>query len=167
MTATPASTTAGPNCRSFLGRGRGVARPPNSGGGSTTSFIGTAGNDNFTGTATSDSFDLSQGGNDTAKGGNYWDSFSLGGALTAADRINGGAGYDYLFLDGDYSGGLVLDANSITNVESWYFTPGHSYDITVKDGTNQDNNGISINAGNLGASDILLRCIRGNLHYYR
>jgi hypothetical protein len=91
-------------------------------------FIGTAGDDDFTGTAATDSFDLTQGGDDMARGGNYWDYFYLGGALTAADRINGGAGYDTLTLDGDYSGGLVLGTYTVTNMERWDLG-GHSMQI--------------------------------------
>jgi Ca2+-binding RTX toxin-like protein len=118
-----------------------------------TDFIGTAGDDDFTGTAATDNFDLTQGGNDTAKGGNYWDYFYLGATLTAADHIDGGAGYDSLSLDGDYSGGLVLAANTVTNIERWDLAAGHSYNITVRDGTNQNN--VVIAAPFLGASDTL------------
>jgi Ca2+-binding RTX toxin-like protein len=121
---------------------------------SMTNFVGTAGDDNFTGTVGSDSFDLTQGGNDTAKGGNFYDYFYLGGTLTAADRINGGAGYDYLYLDGDYSAGLVLNSNTVVNVETWYLTGGHNYNITVADSTNQGSSGVSI-YGTLGAADVL------------
>jgi Ca2+-binding RTX toxin-like protein len=120
-----------------------------------TNYVGTAGNDNFTGTTGSDNFDLTQGGDDTAKGGNWYDYFTLGASLTAADRLNGGAGYDYLYLDGDYSAGLVLNDSTVRNIETWYFTGGHSYNITVADGTNQAVNGVSINAYSLGAGDVL------------
>ena len=71
------------------------------------------------------------------------------------DTVDGGAGYDTLYLDGDYSGGLWLGANTVTNIENWYFASGHSYNITVKDGNNQGNNNISINASNLGASEVI------------
>jgi Ca2+-binding RTX toxin-like protein len=120
-----------------------------------TFYTGTAGNDSFTGSALSDSFDLSQGGNDTAKGGNGYDSFTLGAELTAADRINGGAGYDYLYLNGDYSGGLVLGATTVVNIEQLYLYAGHSYNITTDDNTNNLTGGMNIYGGSLGATDVL------------
>src|SRR5262245_43766735 len=37
--------------------------------------------------------------------------------LNALDKIDGGAGTDRLLLNGDYSGGLVFGATTVTNVE--------------------------------------------------
>jgi Ca2+-binding RTX toxin-like protein len=120
-----------------------------------TSFVGTAGDDTFGGTQGYDSYFLG-GGDDTvnARGGN--DSFTLDAALTAADRLNAGGGSDYIYLNGDYSGGLVLAGATLVNFEQMYFTAGYTYDITVHDQTNTTVNGFYIGGYNLGASDSLI-----------
>jgi hypothetical protein len=46
-------------------------------------------------------------------GGAGNDLFTMGAALTAADRFDGGAGNDTLVLNGDYSGGAVLGTATI------------------------------------------------------
>jgi Ca2+-binding RTX toxin-like protein len=48
----------------------------------------------------------------------------------------------------------VLGPNTVTNIEDIYLTSGHSYDITVKDDTNRENDGIYL-SGPSGASDTL------------
>ncbi len=118
-----------------------------------TNYVGTVGDDNFTGSAGYDNFDFSQGGNDQAKGGNSSDSFTLGGALNAQDKINGGAGFDYLYLNGDYSAGLTMNANTVTNIEYWYLYSGHSYNLTVTDANSST--GTSLAASALGVTDVL------------
>ena len=43
----------------------------------------------------------------------------MGGAqFTADDKINGGGGRDELFLDGNYSSGLVFKATSLINIQT-------------------------------------------------
>ena len=91
-------------------------------------ITGGAGNDVLTGgnytPGGGDLFDLSLGGADTAYGGDGYDFFRMGGALTAADTIDGGASpavyTDIVFLDGDYSAGLTFSATTMTNVEALY-----------------------------------------------
>ena len=97
-------------------------------------FTGTAGDDDFTGTFTYDSFDLTQGGNDTAKGRSGNDSFYLGGAFNGGDRLDAGGGNDSATLAGDYSAGLTITAPMLTNFEYLYFTAGNNYDVSLKDG---------------------------------
>ncbi len=99
-------------------------------------FIGTAGDDNITGAFTYDSFDLTQGGNDTAKGKAGGDTFTMGAAFNGGDRLDGGLSYDTVYLAGDYSGGLVVTALMLANFEAMQMTAGNSYDITFKDGAN-------------------------------
>ncbi len=99
-------------------------------------FIGTAGDDDFAGTFTYDTFNLTHGGNDTARGRAGGDSFSLGGEFDGGDRLDGGGGSDSLYLAGDYSAGLVVNALMLTNFEYLDLTAGNSYDITFKDGVN-------------------------------
>ncbi|HEX4376807.1 MAG TPA: hypothetical protein VHZ99_06625, partial [Steroidobacteraceae bacterium] len=66
-------------------------------------FIGTTGNDKFTGTDAADTFDLSQGGHDTAFGGGGNDVFTMGAQLDPLDKIDGGTGYDIVQLNGNYN----------------------------------------------------------------
>lgn len=121
-----------------------------------TDFVGAAGDDFFVGGSGSDTFDLTQGGNDTARGGTGTspDYFYLGGALNEGDKLAGGGGTDRLYLDGDYSFGLVLGPKTVTNIELWYLAAGHSYNITVDDAT--DRSLIYIHGEALGAGDSLI-----------
>ena len=100
-------------------------------------YTGTSGNDtvSFAGSSSDKILDLSQGGNDTATGGNGGDEFRLGGALNATDKINGGTGPNALFLDGDYSAGVVFGSTTVTNIYSVTLTSGHSYNLTTNDAT--------------------------------
>ncbi|MGI4732680.1 MAG: M10 family metallopeptidase C-terminal domain-containing protein, partial [Janthinobacterium lividum] len=122
---------------------------------------GTAGNDTYSGTAASDYFDLSAGGNDSVGGGAGDDAFYLGAALTAADHINGGSGNDQVGLMGDYTGtsALVLSATTLTNVETLALLPGgstpHSYDITSHDATVAAGQTLTVFGGNLAAGENL------------
>jgi hypothetical protein len=103
------------------------------------------GTDNtITGTPQPDTFVVSQGGNDTVSGLASNDIFYFGGALTAADNVDGGSGADTIVLQGDYSGGLTLDG-SVVDVENismlagtntYYGDPGtnlYDYDLTIDD----------------------------------
>src|SRR5581483_4990523 len=73
--------------------------------------------------------------------------------LTAADKIDGGANTDTLKLNGDYSGGLVFNATTVTNVEIIQLAAGHSYNLTLNDATNTA--GLAVDASALGAGDAL------------
>lgn len=104
-------------------------------------FQGTADNDHLDGTDEDDVFALSDGGNDHANGGDGDDLFDLGATLNAHDSINGGANGsqgDVLQLTGDYSAGLVLDADTIENIEVVKLLGatlgGGSYNLTLDDG---------------------------------
>ena len=118
-----------------------------------TTFTGTAGNNVFPGTQSYDYYYLESGGNDTGSGRGGTDSFYMGAQLTAADSLNGGANYDTVYLDGDYSSGLLLAGTTLQNIESIYFTPGNSYDITAHDRSNT--NSFNVSGYSLGAGDTL------------
>jgi len=120
-------------------------------------FKGGYGNDTLTGGAQSDTFNLTEGGTDTAHGGGGNDVFQLGGALTAADSIDGGTGNDVVTLDGNYTGGsaLVLGASTIINVEQINLAAGNNYDITTNDATVAAGQTLTVSAGSLGAGDTL------------
>ena len=59
----------------------------------------------------------------------------MGGAFNAADRINGGADFDLLSLDGDYSAGITFNATTLRNMEAIALNPGHDYKLTTVDAT--------------------------------
>jgi Ca2+-binding RTX toxin-like protein len=80
-------------------------------------FNGGVGNDTLHGTHGDDTFFMPDGGDDTVEGASGDDSFIFQDALTADDRINGGAGTDTLYISGDYSAGLVLADDTIRNIE--------------------------------------------------
>ena len=124
--------------------------------GGISSAAPTSGNDMITGTPNPDSFDLSAGGNDTVSGGASDDAFTFGAAFTALDRVNGGSGSnDQVGISGNYTGGnaLVLNANTLTNVEVLALLPGagNSYAVTMNDANVAAGVEMTIFAGNLGA----------------
>lgn len=96
-----------------------------------TDYVGTSGDDSIAGTNLADTFDLSQGGDDTAdgKGGN--DVFDMGGAFTSADRLIGGDGNDLVVLEGDYSAGAVYSLDRFSTIERVAFEAGHDYRLNV------------------------------------
>jgi Ca2+-binding RTX toxin-like protein len=104
-------------------------------------FTGTGGDDTITGTVDDDFFDMGQGGNDTVSGGDGNDDFNFGAAFNASDVVDGGndtfaidGGADFLELSGDYSVGVVLNANTITNIEEIIFESNFTYALTMNDG---------------------------------
>lgn len=119
---------------------------------------GNSGNNQFTGGSGSDTFDLSQGGNDTANGGDGNDSFFFGATFDASDNVDGGTGTnDQIGLQGNYVGGLTLGANSTRNIEVLAVLPGagFSYNITSVDANVAAGQELVIFGGNLGADNNL------------
>jgi Ca2+-binding RTX toxin-like protein len=121
-----------------------------------STFTGTSGNDTFTGTNAADTFDLSQGGNDTASGLGGNDTFTMGAALNAADKLDGGTGNDVVQLDGDYSAGLTLKATTIVNVEQITLFAGFSYKLVTNDANVAAGATLTVKAQTLGASDTFI-----------
>ena len=118
-------------------------------------FIGGAGNDLLTGGAQADSFNLTEGGNDTAHGGAGNDTFSFGGAFTGADTVDGGAGSDTISLDGDYSAGIMLGATTMTSIENIVLAAGNSYNLTTDDANVASGASLTVNASALTGTDVL------------
>ena len=105
-----------------------------------------------------DFFDLStKNGAVTLATGTGNDAILAGGALTAADRIDGGEGMDQVGLRGDYTGAnrLVLDAGTLANIEVLAALPGFDYDIESNDGTVAAGQVFTVFGGNLAAGDDL------------
>jgi len=116
---------------------------------------GTAGDDNLTGTSGNDQFLLWQGGDDTVDAGDGNDIIRMGAALNAADKIDGGTGRDVVVLNGDYSAGLVFNADTITNAEVLNLVGHHSYNLTLNDGNVAAGANLLVRAGSLVAGDSL------------
>jgi Ca2+-binding RTX toxin-like protein len=101
---------------------------------------GTAGHDAIAGGGGADTLRLEQGGDDAASGGLGNDILFYGGALTPADRNDGGEGTDTLVLQGNYS--LTLGSASLTAIEGvslqsgsitrWGQSGANSYDYSLK-----------------------------------
>jgi Ca2+-binding RTX toxin-like protein len=118
-------------------------------------LIGGRGGDSFYGGANSDVFDLSGGGDDFASGGGGGDLFRLGAALTAADRIDGGAGIDTVTLDGDYAAGLEFQAQTLVDIEVLSLAKGHSYTLATDDATVAAGQTLTVDGSALGPHDVL------------
>ena len=93
------------------------------GGSGNDTLVGNSANNVLDGGLGNDSFRLQEGGNDTARGGAGNDSFYIGGALTAADIIEGGADTDTLALQGDYSAPMTF-GSGVTGFELIALMPG-------------------------------------------
>ena len=120
-----------------------------------TVIRGRSGDDNLSGTTGDDTFNLTRGGNDTVFGDAGNDTFWMGATLNAADRIDGGTGTDTVTLNGDYSAGLVFDADTIVSIEKLFLHNGHDYNLTMNDGNVAAGGRLTIGAASLGAGDTL------------
>jgi VCBS repeat-containing protein len=94
-------------------------------------------------------------GTDILTGGAGTNTFDMGAFLTASDQINGGTGTTAVHLDGDYSGGLLFGATTMTNVSSLNLAAGHSYDLIMNAATVGSGQTLSVQGGTLGAGDSL------------
>ena len=97
-------------------------------------FIGTGNGDRIVGTGEDDTFDMSQGGHDTVKGGAGDDTFLFGDQFFATDHIEGGAGIDTLVLEGPYQELTRLHDNTLSGVEVLQLVGAHSYSLKLADG---------------------------------
>jgi Ca2+-binding RTX toxin-like protein len=133
-----------------------------SGSGSDTLW-GNSANNVMTSNAGNDRIILHEGGgDDTALAGAGDDYVYFGDALTAADTIDGGEGYDTLGLLGDYSAGLTLGASTLTGVEQLMLYTGtfvgstpFSYNLTLND-ANVGTAGLFITALSLKSNETFI-----------
>jgi len=121
-----------------------------------SSFTGTAGNDSLLGTSAGDTFNLRQGGEDTATGLDGKDVFAFGGSFDAGDSIDGGAGNDVLQLSGNYSGGVTMLDTTMVNVETIQLGAGHNYSLTTADGNVAAGAVLTVDASQLATPNRLL-----------
>jgi len=80
-------------------------------------------------------------------GGAGDENFLLGGTLDQGDRIDGGAGFNTVYLKGDYTGTLILDPSWISNVGQFQLGTGH-YTFIATDAFNaSDSSHVNIDGG--------------------
>jgi hypothetical protein len=118
---------------------------------------GCTGDDELTGTAFSDVFRLTADWPFVADGLGGSDRFMFGGAFTAADKVDGGGGNDFVVLRGDYVGAnaVVLVADTMVSVESIVVETGNSYDLTMDDANVAAGAMLRVNGTGLGVADSL------------
>jgi len=92
-------------------------------------------------------------GTNVLTGGAGNDIFNMGANLTAADRIDGGGGTDYVYLNGDYSAGLTFGASTMVNVEYLVLSAGDSYKLTTNDATVASGQILYVNATALSSGN--------------
>lgn len=119
-------------------------------------IIGTPGSDHLVGTSDGDTIDMGSGGKDTveAQGGN--DNIFAGEGLSANDRIDGGDGYDTLYLSGDYWAGLTFNSGTIKDVETLAFSGTFDASIKTVDGNVAAGAYLVVDASNLNTDDRLI-----------
>lgn len=105
------------------------------------------GNDRITITGTT--------GHDVINGGGGDDIINYGAAFDAADRVDGGTGYDILSLKGDYSGGVAFSPTTMANVEMVQLGAGFDYDLQPVDATVAAGQTLFIDGSALTAGDTL------------
>jgi Ca2+-binding RTX toxin-like protein len=120
------------------------------------SYVGTTGDDTQSGTDGNDTFDYSQGGNDTLFGNGGNDGFYMGAAFNAGDHIDGGDGNDFIYLTGDYSGGLTLTSSMMTRVENFGVDGSHNYNVTSTDSVVPAGGNLEVYTLNSTASSVLM-----------
>jgi Ca2+-binding RTX toxin-like protein len=117
-------------------------------------FEGTTGDDTQNGTADDDGFDYSQGGNDTLNGLGGNDEFLFGKRFDKFDSVNGGLGYDILFLKGEYDAPVdPFLATTLTGVEEIRLHKGHFYRFGLNDGNVAAGETLTVDASELGLDD--------------
>lgn len=83
------------------------------------------------------------------------DTFSMAGFFSSTSSINGGTGNDTVLLNGDYSGGVIMGATTMLNVEAVRLGSGHSYNLTTNDATVSGVHALIVDGSLLGAADLL------------
>jgi Ca2+-binding RTX toxin-like protein len=123
-------------------------------------LTGDASNNSLTGTAGRDLFLLQDGGDDAVSGLGGNDFFYFGGAMTALDEVDGGAGYDTIGLLGIYD--LTLGLKGLVGIERLaMYTSGDvsapsRYSITTVDANVAAGETLSVFALSLTAGENLV-----------
>ncbi len=118
------------------------------------SIVSGAGNDVLTGGAGGDNFDPGAG-TDTVSGGAGGDVILMGAHLDGTDKIDGGADFDQVQLNGDYSAGLAFGAHTMVNVEYLLLDSANSYRLISNDATVAAGQTMTVDASELGPANFL------------
>jgi hypothetical protein len=103
------------------------------GGAGTDNLRGGSGNDVVHGGDDNDILDGRNPGVDSLYGDNGDDVLNFGRFFGPQDMANGGAGYDTLSLNGDYSAGITFGASTVSGIERIVLHDGFSYKLTSDD----------------------------------
>ena len=112
-------------------------------------------NDHFFGLSGADVFNMTHGGADIAYGGDGNDIFNFGSKFGASDEVNGDGGNNTLNLNGNYSGGVTLNATTLANVQTIHVAAGHNYSLTLDDGNVAAGASLSVDGSALGGGNHL------------
>ena len=115
---------------------------------------GGTGNDTIDGGAGNDVM-LAEGTTATIDGHDGNDVIDMASYFNAADQIDGGSGRDTLKLNGNYSTGIVLGADTLTNVEKIILATGFSYNFTTDDNNVAAGGRLVVDASTLATGQIL------------
>ncbi len=125
-------------------------------GGAGNDIIDTGkGDDVIYGGAGNDSIQPGSGAN-TVNGGDGNDviAFFAPAAFSTASAIDGGAGFDQVYISGDYSAGLTFGAATMVNVEDLNLTGG-TFVLTMSDSSVVAGLSLTVDASSLTSSQIL------------
>ncbi|HSZ75555.1 MAG TPA: S8 family serine peptidase, partial [Rhizomicrobium sp.] len=81
------------------------------------------------------------------------DTFALGPNFKATDAIDGLGGTNTIILNGNYTTGVNLGADTIANIGKFVLDAGHSYKLTFHTGNVAAGQTLTIDGSSLGASD--------------
>lgn len=89
-------------------------------------------------------------GNDQLLGFAGNDTYGFGGTFDGSDAVNGGGGYNTVILNGDYSAGLGIAADSLTKVQELQLLGNNGYSIAFDAGAVQGVNRLMVDATDIG-----------------
>jgi Ca2+-binding RTX toxin-like protein len=123
-------------------------------------LVGRGGDDVLSDAAGTNRFNLFGGGDDTATGGTGNDTFLFDTYFDAADKVDGGGGYNTLVLNGFDEFGTGVDdsmgppilyfaADTMTNIDRIQFMPGYDYFIALNDGNVAAGHTLLVDGSNL------------------
>lgn len=118
-------------------------------------ITGGDGTDELTGGALSDRFFLNREGDDVMSGGGGKDEFFVSSGFTAADSVDGGTGYDKVYLSATLDNPMTLSAATLTNIEEIDLYLGQSYYLTSNDGNVAAGATLLVDGHFLGAADVM------------
>jgi hypothetical protein len=83
------------------------------------------------------------------------DTFGFGSSFGGTDSVNGGAGYNTVRLDGNYTAGSTMAADTLTHVQELQLYGNHTYVVTMDAGAVQNVNQLLVDASAIAAGNTL------------